>query len=249
MKYQTLAVDLTMPLHHLKVIIPILGTLVGFIIFWFTYQSDRYKQRLITKHGLDWGLAKIVIHTKILGGLVMGLLPAIVYKMVFPETALADFGWSVNPNTLNATLVWTLGFGTFMAWIIGRNAKKPENLAFYPQIRSKQWSKKMVRQNLLGWTVYLLGYEALFRGVLFFPLLDQLGLWPAIAINVALYSATHIPKGLKETLGSIPLSIILCLLCAHTGNIWIAVFTHIAMSWTNTLISLKHNPEMVVIDA
>ena len=32
------------------------------------------------------------------------------------------------------------------------------------------------------------------------PLIDPLGMWPAIAINIALYSATHIPKGLDETI-------------------------------------------------
>ena len=64
--------------------------------------------------------------------------------------------------------------------------------------------------NLLGWAIYLFGYEFLFRGILLFPLAETVGVWPAIAVNIALYSATHIPKGLDETLGAIPLGLVLC---------------------------------------
>ena len=39
--------------------------------------------------------------------------------------------------------------------------------------------------NALGWFLYLFGYEFLFRGVLLIPLIEPLGMWPAIAINTA----------------------------------------------------------------
>ena len=123
------------------------------------------------------------------------------------------------------------------------SAKKPKNLQNYPQIRAKLWTRKTLFINLLGWALYLFGYEFLFRGVLFIPLEDALGVWPAIAINVALYSATHIPKGLDETLGAIPLGVVLCLLTLASGTIWIAFIVHLAMAWTNSITALKHNPE------
>ena len=105
----------------------------------------------------------------------------------------------------------------------------------------------MVYLNLLGWFLYLFGYEFLFRGVLLIPVVKALGVWPAIAINVAIYSATHIPKGLDETVGAIPLGLALCLLTLATGTIWIAFLVHVTMAWTNTLTSLKFNPEMKYI--
>ena len=52
----------------------------------------------------------------------------------------------------------------------------------------------------LGWFIYLFGYELLFRGILLFPLVAAIGVWPAIGVNIALYSATHIPKGVEETI-------------------------------------------------
>ena len=121
---------------------------------------------------------------------------------------------------------------------------KPKNLLNYPQIRAKVWTKKMLFINALGWFLYLFGYEFLFRGILLIPLVEALGMWPAIAINIALYSATHIPKGLDETLGAIPLGFVLCLLTISSGTIWIAFIVHVVMAWTNTFTALKFHPDM-----
>lgn len=247
MNYQLYEIDLSFPYHALRVFIPVTGTLLAFIIFWFSWQSPKLKAHLITQNGYDLGWAKLVIYTKILGGLCMGLLPALAYLIAFPETQLQDFGWALPETTRFATFLWIFGLSTLMVFLIQFNAKKPENLEHYPQIRANRWTPGMVRGSLLGWTVYLLGYEALFRGVLLFPLVNEIGLWPAIAINIGLYSATHIPKGLKETIGAIPLCVVLCLLSVLTGNIWIAVAVHVSMAWTNVLVSLKYHPEMKVV--
>lgn len=249
MTYQVFDVDLRFHYEDLRVFIPVIGALVSFIIFWFAWQSDKLKNWLINQNGEDLGSAKLVIYTKLLGGLSMGLLPAIAYWAAFPDTDLAAFGWVLPKETRLATLVWIIGLGSLMIVVIGLNAGKPANLKYYPQIRAKKWTRSMVIGNLLGWTVYLIGYEALFRGVLFFPLVDQIGLWPAIAVNIGLYSGTHIPKGLKETLGAIPLCIVLCLLSVQTGNIWIAALVHIAMAWTSETVSLRKHPEMEIVKA
>ena len=123
-------------------------------------------------------------------------------------------------------------------------SRQTKNLKNYPQIRAKVWSKKLKLKNALGWAAYLFGYELLFRGVLLFPLADELGVWTAIAINIALYSATHIPKGLDETIGAIPLGLVLCILTLYTDTIWIAFIVHVIMAWTNTFTALRFNPEM-----
>ena len=64
-----------------------------------------------------------------------------------------------------------------------------------------------------------------------------------------MYSATHIPKGKQETFGAIPFSIILCLITVSTGNMWTAALVHIAMAYTNTLTSFKHQPEMNFVES
>jgi membrane protease YdiL (CAAX protease family) len=138
----------------------------------------------------------------------------------------------------------TLGLSVILIPLAAFSAKKPKNLVNYPQIRAKTWNNKTFRLNLFGWAIYLFGYELLFRGILLFPLVEAYGVWLAIAVNVALYSATHIPKGLDETIGAAPLGFLLCLLTLMAGNIWIAFLVHVAMAWTNSLTALKHHPEI-----
>jgi membrane protease YdiL (CAAX protease family) len=98
--------------------------------------------------------------------------------------------------------------------------------------------------NIAGWILYLFGYEFMFRGVLLFPLAGELGVWPAIAVNTALYSVSHVPKGLSEAAGAIILGLILCVLTLASGTIWIAFFTHVALALTNSFTAMKYHPEM-----
>jgi hypothetical protein len=244
---ETFGMDLNLYHQNFKVIIPVVVGLVGFIIFWFTQKSGKIKQKFIAKYGEDQGSAKFITRTRYLGGFSMGVLPLVVYLIVFPETTLLQLGLGFKMETLLATILWTIGLCVIIIPLANFSAKKPETLINYPQIRAKEWDMKMYRRNLFSWAVYLLGYELLFRGVLLFPLVDQIGLWPAIAVNIGLYSATHIPKGLSETIGAIPLSIVLCLLSISTGTIWIAFLVHVAMAWTNSLTALKHHPDMKIV--
>lgn len=239
-------IDFAFTQENLKVFIPIAGTLTGFIIFWFVQSSEKVKQRYLKKHGNDKGSARFYIQTRYLGAISMGVLPAFAFFIAFPETKFSDLGISMPGANWPKTVLWIIGLGTLMATMAYFSAKNPKNLEKYPQIRAKKWSKKMVWSNLASWAGYLLGYEFLFRGVLFFPLVEAIGLWPAIAVNIGMYSSTHIPHGLGQTIGAIPLSIVLCLLTISTGNIWIAFFVHVAMAWTNTTVSLKHHPHMEV---
>jgi membrane protease YdiL (CAAX protease family) len=247
MENKLMIVDLKLYYEDLHFLIPVVGTLVSFSIFWFTWQSDGLKKRLVDQFGKDEGSARLVIYTKILGGLTMAFLPAIIYLSAFPETKLSEFGWELSKETFFSTMLWGIGLSIVMFFVIAFNAKKESNLRYYPQIRAKRWTKSMLLWNLAGWTIYLVGYEALFRGVLLFPLVKHMGLWGAISVNIGLYAGTHIPKGLKETVASIPLCIVLCLLTIQVGNIWIAAVVHVVMAWTSELVSLKYNPDMVLV--
>ncbi|MEN8138218.1 MAG: CPBP family intramembrane glutamic endopeptidase [Bacteroidota bacterium] len=241
-------IDMAFNRLDLRVVIPVIGTLLGFMVFWFTQKSDKLKEQYREKYGEDRGSANFIMFTRYLGAFSMGVLPASIFFIVFPETTFLKLGMGVYTETLISTIVWIVGLSIVIIPIVYFSAKKSENLTNYPQIRSRVWNRKMVLGNLASWAVYLLGYEFLFRGLLLFPLVEELGLWPAVAINIALYSGTHIPKGLSETTGAIPLSIVLCLLSVNTGTIWIAYFVHLVMAWTNTTVALKYNSEMQFVN-
>jgi len=242
--------EIDLQIHHqdLKVFIPIVVGLISFIIFWFTHKSKKIKFLFLEKYGTDLGSAKFIIFTKHLGGFSMGILPALVYFIAFPETTLAQLGLALPKNTILMTIFYSLGLIAFVIPTAVFNAKKEKNLKNYPQIRAKVWNKKILGGHLFSWATYLFGYELLFRGVLFFPLVEAIGLWPAIAVNIGMYSATHIAKGIQETIGAFVISIIFCLLTIQTGTIWIAFFVHLAMAWTNALTALKYHPEMEYVD-
>ena len=241
-----LTLNLKLEYDDLRFIIPVIGTIIAFIIAWFPHKSQALKDKLAFKYGNDKGLTYHFWGTKFLGAISFGLLTYIAYKIAFPETKLADLGFTFYKASILHTLLYSVGIGAILFFVTYRNCKKPESLSNYPQIRAKVWTKKMIVWTIVAWTVYLLGYEFLFRGVLLFPLVAKVGLWPAIAVNTALYSGTHVPKGLSETIGAFILGTILCLLTIYTGTIWIAFLTHLVMALTNFGASLKFNADMVI---
>ena len=209
--------------------------------------SEKRKAALIAKYGKDLGWAKLIISSKWIGAFTMGIMPLTVYLLAFPETTLAQLGLGFDSKFIIEIIIWTLLLGGLAIVLTRYNAKKSKSLEVYPQIRAKKWDRKMVRGNLMGWAVYMMGYEIMFRGVLLFPLVESIGVWPAIAINIVISSATHIQKGLTETLSTILLTLVFCLLSIHTGSIWIALMVHIIIALSNTSVALKNHPDMEVV--
>jgi membrane protease YdiL (CAAX protease family) len=223
--------------------LPIILALVFFIIYWFIAASPRVRKYFYEKYEFDEASYRHIFFAKIFGFFSMGVFPIIICLLFLKDFSLSDYGLVYIEQTVMYSVIWTLGLSVLVIPLVHFSARKPKNLVNYPQIRAKVWTSKMVYMNALGWFLYLFGYEFLFRGVLLFPLIEPLGVWPAIAVNIALYSATHIPKGLDETIGAIPLGLVLCLLTLSSGTIWIAFFVHVAMAWTNTFTALRFNPD------
>ncbi|MBK9192634.1 MAG: CPBP family intramembrane metalloprotease [Crocinitomicaceae bacterium] len=228
--------------RDLKITVPVLSALVFFIIYWFTAQSDRIKKIFYKKYDHDKASYRHILFTKYTGFITMGFFPALICILVIPDFSLESIGLYFNSSTWFFSLVWICALSLIVVPLAFFSAKNPKNWVNYPQIRARFWSNKMLIMNGVGWFVYLFGYEFLFRGVLLFPLVEDIGIWPAIAVNIAMYSATHIPKGLDETLGAIPLGLVLCLLTLASGTIWIAFLVHVAMAWTNSYTSFYFNP-------
>lgn len=216
----------------------------SFIVYWFVAQSEKIKQMFYRDLPFDDASRRHIFFTKYFGFFVLGIIPMIVLWCVIPNFSMQMLGLWFNPSTAWFSVLWTLGLSVLVVPMAFVSAKKPENLKNYPQIRAKKWTNKTLVINLFGWAIYLFGYELLFRGTLFFPLVATLGVWPAIAINIALYAATHIPKGLAETIGAVPLGLVLCLLTLSSETIWIAFFVHLALAWTNSLTALAYHPEI-----
>jgi len=240
-------VNLVFESYDLYVLVPVVSGLVSFIVYWFVIKSDRRQNRYKNEHPESVATEKFVLFTKYLGSFLLGTVPLVACLIILPHKDLGYYGLVLQPNAYLATLLWIIGLGLIVMPIALISAKRPENQRHYPQIRAKEWNRSLIVRNALAWVVYLFGYELLFRGVLLFPVVEAIGIWPAIAVNIVFYSSTHFPKGLAETVGAIPLSIVLCIATLQTGSIWVAFFVHVTMAWTNSYTALYYHPDMFII--
>jgi membrane protease YdiL (CAAX protease family) len=206
---------------------------LSFLIYWKIFSSTERDTKKILK-------------ARVSGAVILGIIPTTVF-MFFTKYNFTDIGY-VIANGSGLLIVIASIILIFLAVVLNIfNARNPVNLTHYPQIREKIWDKKLLLLNAASWIIYLIGYEMLFRGLLLFPLIDIMGIWPAVLVNIALYSATHIPKGLNEAVGAVLLGTILCALTILSGSIWIAVFVHIALGLSNSFLSLRNQKNMEIV--
>lgn len=237
-------IDYSFSQFDLDVCIPILITFVFFTIYWFVANSEIIKGYFYSKDKHNKASLYHVFFTKTFGFFSMGIMPLLIiffYSEVWWKAIINLLSFNKNLTFIGVSILVLSLIIIPLSYFSG---KKTENQRNYPQVRSKSWTNKTLTIYLFGWSIYLFGYELLFRGVLLLPLYQILGFWPAVIVNISLYSSTHIPKGLTETLGAIPLGFVLCILTIISDSIWIAFIVHLIMAWTNSLSALKNNPDM-----
>jgi membrane protease YdiL (CAAX protease family) len=220
----------------------ILVLIICMILYTLIYVSKSFSLFFFKGKGHDHQIIGKVLLEKFSGFLLFGIIPVIF--MLISGKELNKYGLGFDNITSTLLIAFVLSAAIIVANIFF--AKSPNNLEMYPQIRVNNWSLGLLFSSALGWILYLLAYEIMFRGVLLFTAFYAWGYWPAIIINVIIYSIVHIPKGKKETFGAIPLGFVLCIICLEYGNFWAAFIIHIAMALSNEWFSIKYHPEMKV---
>ncbi|MFP4470563.1 MAG: CPBP family intramembrane glutamic endopeptidase [Bacteroidales bacterium] len=219
----------------------ILSTLAGFLLYHFLGDWRSKADRSVSDLRDEGLLIRRIFLQKMWGFFSMGLLPLAGFAIMFGFSP-DRFGLSADSLLLYwPWLLVSIGAPVFVNYFLANN---PSNLRQYPQMRVNRWTTGRFLLNATGWTMYLLAYEFLFRGLLLFSTYEVFGIWTAIAINVTIYSLAHLPKGSGETLGAIPFGIILCLLTLYTGTLFFAFFMHLALALSNDFWAIRYNPEM-----
>ena len=211
---------------------------ISFLLYHFISGNNTLKTYMLQCFGDEQGQICSVIFNRLLGGFLFAL--TVLFNMIY---SLPTSGISINFKY--KPLLFLLVLLPFLVNMFA--AKSASNLAMYPQIRAKVWSKNLILISAISWMTYLLGYEIMFRGVLFYNCLNEMSLFSAIIINISLYSLVHIPKGLNETIGALPMGIVLCLLTWVTGSFWAAFVLHSLLALTNEWFSLKYHSEMKIL--
>lgn len=211
---------------------------VGFLSYYYLSTSGS----IISLLNTEKGKTICVLYQRLLGVVILGFLPLAVIFLSGTKK-LSDFG-VVWPDS--ESYLWTMILSLIIVPMNYLNSRTTANLKIYPQIREKEWSIGMLIMSAVSWISYLLAYEFLFRGFLFFAALPVLGLFFAIVLNTIIYALVHLHKDFKEIAGSVPLGILLCYLTYLTGTIWVAVFSHIVLALSSEWFSLWAHPNMVV---
>ena len=165
--------DLIWQHEYIKPVISLSVTLACFLIYHCASNSDKIISKIQKTFGINYAMELRVYLRQISGFIFLGCIPALAVLTILPG-GLAEYGlrFSIGANTLYYTLLLAI----IVVVINFFASKSPFNLERYPLIRIKDWNAKLLIFSSLGWIIYLIGYEFLFRGFLLFTCIDYFGI-------------------------------------------------------------------------
>ena len=181
----------------------------------------------------DEGGARAIFRSRLIGAALLGLVPAVI-ALLGPQP---EMGLGL-PAPGRAAIGCALILALALPGVIGAS-RQPDFTVHYPPIRSAHWPPRRVALNGLTWTVYLVGYELFFRGILLFGLVARMDAWLAIALTSVIYVLAHLPKPGKETAGTVPMGVVFAAVTLWSGSIWAAVVSHAIIANTSDMLAAR----------
>lgn len=220
----------------------IIGTLILFYIYHYFVHSQQlekiFEERF--KHNHQKKEVLFFLTKKFSGFLIMGVLGGILYR-IFYNFSFLQFGLQFSHVIVNLIIILILITVVVSITFLSQWLNRNQNLV---QMDIKDWTPGLFLIDAVGWTVYLTGYEFLFRGILLFECYGSFGFWPAIAVNVAIYSAIHMVNGKSQAIGALIFGTIACYFTLICGTILIPIFMHITLSTSADFFSIKLNKNL-----
>ncbi|MFP4430157.1 MAG: type II CAAX prenyl endopeptidase Rce1 family protein [Spirochaetaceae bacterium] len=226
-------------------------TLASFLLFYFTFSflvvtavmESRILGRIWRRNAPPRHAETLrVVSNRLVLFFLYGVIPVILIPRLF-GVSLTGLGAALPGDWISiGAMVLLSGVAVLVALT---NPRRRQVTAEYPMIRLAEWSGATVLANALSWTLYLLAYEFMFRGLLLYSLVP-LGVPLAIAVNVSLYVTTHLVKNLQEGIASFPFGILLCGLTLYSGSFVPAFVIHLALALATTHGSLALHPRMSI---
>jgi uncharacterized protein len=175
---------------------------------------------------------------KLTGILFTGIIPFIVFVLIL-NVLPSKIGF-ITGRTFH---VWYLILALILitAFVSYTESKSRKIQKISPELKLKTWYPRHIILSASAWICYIFGYEFFFRGVLWFLCREAFGFWPALVINLLLYSLVHLPEGKLMAIGTIPAGMVFCLLSELTGSFFPAFLIHSSIAIMTELFSLYHN--------
>ena len=175
--------------------------------------------------------ASVVFLRKLLGTVALAAVPLLLLLGGVLTGTPQDYGLHAVPTSRDGLWFAVVGLPVLLG--VGLSARFGAEDPVRPEIRLDRWTPGLLLANAGAWLVYLFAYEAVLRGFVFLPWADAFGVWPAIAVNVAIYMAIHLPMGARETAVSVPFGALACVAVVDTGSVWVPFVLHAIAAVTN----------------
>ena len=219
-------------------------TTVIFYYIYFYFTTSRLPEKfcnVIVRPAQK--LIALFLLKKFSGFLSLGIFPGVIYYF-FVNQDFRKFGFSIDHISNNFPVIGSLVLVIATILFFNQKTNKQNNSL---QINLSEWNTLLFLINASGWIIYLIGYEFLLRGILLFECYSSFGFWPAIAINVAFYSAIHMVNGKGQTIGAIIFGGIACYLTLSRGTVLIPIIMHVSLSIFSDYFSIRYNGNLSFI--
>jgi membrane protease YdiL (CAAX protease family) len=164
-------------------------------------------------------------------------------SLVAATGSLAPAGWFAAPASFEA-LLWVAIPASILVPVVWRAGREPAQQARYPDFRVPNASRRDQLLSAASWLTYLVGYEALFRGLILGLCVQVAGLETGLAIHTALYVLAHLHKDAAETIGCIPTGYLFGYMTVHTESLWPAIILHVVIAIAAEQSAGRSNPAL-----
>lgn len=211
----------------------------GYLLYFILWYGERPRAWLLARVPGRRGRILEASLQKVAMFVLLGLAPAIVVWLRHgaspSEFGLTLFGGAIGWAVTAVLSVVVFAFGYC-------NPAHARGNSPYPQMRVETWSIGLWSFNAASLGLYLLAYEFMYRGLLFFPMLEY-GVGLTIAVNTLVYMATHLHKGITEAVAAVPFGVVLCLLTLETASVLPAFLLHWLLAAGNSLGAIVKGPD------
>lgn len=209
------------------------------VVLLYLYFGFAVRSRFLNR--FDRTLAFLM--TKVAGFVMFGVIPFILFNYMAGLT-LSETGFSAGRLSQYMFLsVFMVVLIVMMTWFIaGRKKSQPQSGT--DNLHSLPPSSLSVV--ITGWIIYLLGYEYLFRGILWFICYGAFGFYPALVINVIIYFVAHFGQDRRILIGSVPFGVILCLGAHLSGTFLLPFILHGALAVSYEYFGSYYRPGVKV---
>ena len=212
-------------------------TLLSFYLYYYLAHS-KVTEKWVIMHTRPNSYPIILFLTrKILGVFFLGIVPGIGYFLVL-KCDIQQFGLSFQDLKANFSLFIILVPIILLLVFLNQKISPSKNSL---QIDKKNWTISLFLINAMAWIIYLTAYEFLFRGILLFEYYKAHGFWPAIAVNVVIYSAIHMVNGKQQAIGALFFGLIVSYYTLSRETLLIPIIMHTILSLGSDFFTLKMN--------